>query len=59
MRGALLVDRLDDVEDLLDEGRREAHRGLVHAQELRSGHQRAPHGDHLLLAARKRARQIA
>ena len=54
MRGALAVDRLDDLEDLVDEMRRQSHRGLVHAQQARPRHQRARHRDHLLLASRQR-----
>src|ERR1700676_5386714 len=48
--GALLVDGLDQVEDLLNVERRQAHGGLVHAEEARPRHQRARHSDHLLLA---------
>ena len=54
-RRALLVDRADDVEHLVDEDRRKAHRRLVHQQQLRPRHQRASDRDHLLLAARQRA----
>ena len=54
-RRALLVDRADDVEHLVDEHRRQAHRRLVHQQQLRPRHQRAADRDHLLLAARQRA----
>src|SRR5919202_3079390 len=50
-RGALLVDLLDDLEDLLDEDRREAHRRLVEEKELGARHERPAHRDHLLLAA--------
>ena len=53
--GALSVDGLDDVEHLLDQHRREAHRRLVHQQQPRPRHQRAPDREHLLLAARQRA----
>jgi hypothetical protein len=50
-RGALLVDLDDHVPDLLHDQRREAERGLVEQQVARLGHQRAPEGEHLLLAA--------
>jgi hypothetical protein len=49
------VDLDDDLEDLLDELRRQAHRRLVEEQQLRLGHQRAADGEHLLLAAGQRA----
>ena len=45
----------DDLEDLLDDERREPERGLVEQQQLRPAHQRARDGEHLLLAARQRA----
>ena len=45
---------LDDVEDLLDEDRRQAHRRLVEEEDLGLGHQRAADREHLLLAARQR-----
>ena len=45
----------DQREHLLDQQRREAERGLVEDQQLRLGHQAAPDGQHLLLAARQRA----
>ena len=38
---------------------REPHRGLVHQQQPRPRHQRAAHRDHLLLAARERAGELA
>ena len=38
--------------------RREAERRLVEKQEARAGHQRAADRDHLLLAARERARRL-
>ena len=50
--------RTDDVEDLLDEQRREAHRGLVEQQELRTAHEGTAHGEHLLFAARERAGRL-
>src|SRR5947207_1883800 len=52
----LAVQAEDDVEDLLHEHRRQAHRGLVEQHELRPRHERAPDRDHLLLAARDVAR---
>ena len=54
-RRALLVDRADDVEHLVDEDRRKAHRRLVHQQQLRPRHQCASNGHHLLLATRQSA----
>ena len=56
--GALLVDGLDDLEHLIDEGRRQAHRRLVHADQARPRHQGPPDGHHLLLAARERAGEL-
>ena len=56
-RDAGLVHLLDDLEAALDEDRRQAHRRLVHQQQLRVRHQRAPHRDHLLLAARRASRR--
>ena len=47
-----------DLVDLLDEDRREAQRRLVEQQQLRLGHQRAAHREHLLLAAGHRARLL-
>jgi hypothetical protein len=41
----------DDLEDLLDHQRREAHGGLVEQQQAGPRQQRAADGDHLLLAA--------
>ena len=41
--------------DLLHQDRREPHRRLVEQQRARAAHQRARHGQHLLLAARERA----
>src|SRR5262249_31624058 len=54
-RDPALADTQDLLELLLDQDRREAHRGFVHAQEARAGHQRPRHRQHLLLAARERA----
>src|SRR5581483_3959939 len=42
-----------------DQERREAERGLIQEQELRTGHQGAAEGQHLLLAARQRAGGLA
>src|ERR687898_3127201 len=53
-----LPDRPDDLEDLLDQDRREAHRGLVHQQDLRVGHQGPAHRDHLLLSSGEGARLL-
>src|SRR6266511_2361682 len=53
-RRPLRVDLADDLEDPLDEDRREPHRRLVQQEELRVGHQRAADRHHLLLAARER-----
>jgi hypothetical protein len=47
-----LVEVLHDLEHLLDDLRREAHRRLVEQHHLRVGHQRAADRAHLLLAAR-------
>src|SRR6188472_3611405 len=57
-RDARLVDLLDDLEAPLDEHRREAHRRLVHEQQLWLRHQRATHRNHLLLAAGKRPGEL-
>ena len=57
-RGALLVDLDDDLEDPLDEDRREAHRRLVEEQERRVGHQGPADRAHLLLAAGHRPRLL-
>src|SRR5512147_998571 len=43
---------LRDLEDLLDELRREPHRGLIQQDHPRPRHERAPDRGHLLLAAR-------
>src|SRR5579864_7066365 len=50
-RDSGLVHLLDDLEASLDEDGGQTHRGLVHQHELRSRHEGAPHGHHLLLAA--------
>src|SRR3989440_7103633 len=48
---ALAVDVTNDVEDLVDEDRRQSQRGLVEEQHLGLGHQPAGDGQHLLLAS--------
>ena len=48
---SLRVQVLHDLEDLLDDLRREAHRRLVEQDHLRARHQRAADRAHLLLAA--------
>ena len=53
------VDLLDDLEVLLDERGRQAHRRLVHQQQPRPRHQRPADRDHLLLTARQRAGELA
>ena len=58
-RDALFVDFLDDLENLLDQQRGQAHRRLIHQNHLGLSHQGAAHGQHLLLTAGKRARQLA
>jgi hypothetical protein len=46
------------LEDLLDHTRPEALRRLVEEEEIRPGHEAAAEGDHLLLPAGQRARQL-
>ena len=43
----------DRLEDVVHEVGREAHRGLVEEQHAGLGHERASHGQHLLLTARE------
>ncbi len=50
-RHALGVDVAHDLEDLVHHDGREAHGGLVEQQQLGLAHERARHGEHLLLAA--------
>jgi hypothetical protein len=50
---------LDQLEGPLDQQRREAHRRLVHQQQARPAHQRAPDRQHLLLAAGEGAGELA
>ena len=57
-RRPLLVDLPHDLEDPLDEDRRQPHRGLVEQQQLRPRHQRAADRAHLLLAAGHRPRLL-
>src|SRR6266508_1046911 len=56
--GPVAIELGDDVEDLGDDQRRQAERGLVHQQEARSRHEGARDREHLLLAARERARHL-
>jgi hypothetical protein len=49
---------LDDLEVALDEDRREAHRGLVHQEQLRARDERSPHRDHLLLSSGHRPGEL-
>src|ERR1700759_3724304 len=53
------MDARDEREQFLDQKRREAERGLVENEQCRLGHQPAADGEHLLLAARKRAGSLA
>ena len=55
---ALPVDGLHGLEDLLDEHGGEAHGGLVEQEQPRARHEGAADGEHLLLAARQRARHL-
>ena len=57
-RGAVLVERLDNLEDLVHEDGCQAHRGLVEHEQLGAAHEGATHGEHLLLAAGERARHL-
>jgi hypothetical protein len=52
------VDVGHHLEDLVDHDRRQAHRRLVQQQHLGARHQRAAHGQHLLLAAAHRAGEL-
>ena len=49
----------DRLEHLVDDRRRQAHRGLVEHQHARLGHQGAADGQHLLLAAAHQAGHLA
>ncbi len=57
-RDAGLVHLLDDLEAPLHQDGRETHRRLVHQQQPRLRHERPAHGDHLLLAAGERPREL-
>src|SRR6185437_8545936 len=57
-RDAGLMHLLDDLEASLDEDRRQPHRRLVHEEQLRARHQRATHGDHLLLSSGECPREL-
>src|SRR5438876_2374483 len=57
-QAALFAQPADDPEDLLDEPRRQAERGLVEQNHLGLGHQRPADHQHLLLAARKITRGL-
>src|ERR1019366_4275382 len=52
------VDVAHDPVELFDDERREPERRLVEEHELRARHERSPDGEHLLLAARERARLL-
>ena len=56
---SLRLSRAQDLEQLLDDQRREAERGLVEQHQARPQHQRAADRQHLLLAARQRAGLLA
>ncbi|MNT88899.1 hypothetical protein D3C72_2295260 [compost metagenome] len=49
---ALVAQFGHDAEDFRDQERRQAHARFVEQQQLRTAHQRARHGQHLLLSAR-------
>ncbi|CAB4924237.1 unannotated protein [freshwater metagenome] len=53
--GALPVDLGDDLADLVDQQRGQAQARLVEQQQLRRGHERPAHGEHLLLTTRQQA----
>src|SRR5262245_14929645 len=57
--GAVLLNLADDAERRLHHRGRQPQRGLVKQDEARPGHEGAPDGQHLLLAARERARGLA
>src|SRR3989454_3646388 len=57
-RGTAPPDVGDDLEGRLHQGRCEAERGLVEQDQPRPRHQRAGDREHLLLAARERARHL-
>ena len=53
------VDLADDVEDLVDDDRREAERRLVHEEQPRLSHQCSADRQHLLLTAAQRPRHLS
>ena len=53
------MELLDDGEDLLHQQRGKAHGGLIHQHDLGVRHEGPAGGQHLLLAAGQRARQLA
>ena len=55
---ALALEAANDVEYLFDQDRGKAHRRLVEQHHLGIQHQRTGNGQHLLLAARERPRQL-
>src|SRR4029079_2126833 len=57
--GAGCIDGRNGAKDILNDERREPEGRLVHANELRLGHERAPKREHLLLPARERSRILA
>ena len=57
-RHALGAQARDDAEHLVDQDGRQAHRGLVKQHHLGVHHHGARHRQHLLLAARERAREL-
>ena len=58
-RRAAAVDLAHDLEQLADDGRRQAERQLVDHEQLGPGHERAAEGEHLLLAAGEVAGHLA
>src|SRR5262245_6743759 len=56
---ALAPDAVDRLEDLLDDARPQPLRGLVEQEQIGPGHQPAAQRQHLLLAARQRAGELA
>src|SRR5207244_1407254 len=57
-RRAALAQLVDRVEELVDDDGRETHRDLVHHQHARLAHKPSAECQHLLLAARQRARGL-
>ncbi len=58
-RQALRVELVDDLEDVLNEARRQAEGRLVEHEQASARHQAAANGQHLLLAAREGAGHLA